>query len=97
MDAIREDTIAVQMTPPGEWHRATATHRDRKYSSATPVVYEHDDSGRHVEIVQTLVRVPGDNEEWQIREVLEGTTLVLDSTDTRSAALSIAIQTMRGH
>lgn len=89
--------MAVHTTPPDGWHQARATHRDRKYSSATPVVYEHDDSDRRVEIVPTLVRAPGDGQEWQVRELLNESTLVLDSADDREAALAIAMEAMRGH
>jgi hypothetical protein len=89
--------MAVHTTPPDGWHRTRATHRDRKYSSATPVVYEHDDSGRRVEIVPTLVRAPGDGQEWQVRELFDGTSLVLDSADEREAAIAIAVEAMQGH
>jgi len=89
--------MAVHTTPPDGWHRVRATHRDRKYSSATPVVYEHDDSGRRVEVVPTLVRAPGDGQEWQVRELCNDRSLVLDSAPDRAAAAAIAMEAMRGH
>jgi len=89
--------MAVHTTPPDGWHRVRATHRDRKYSSATPVVYAHDDSGRRIEIVPTLVRAPGDGQEWQVRELFNGSSLVLDSATDRKTAVAIAMEAMRGH
>lgn len=89
--------METQTTPPDGWHRANAVHRDRKYSSATPVVYEHDESDRRIEVVPTLVRAPGGSEEWQVREVYNDRTLLFDSAETRTAALSIAMEAIRGH
>ena len=88
--------MAVQMTPPDGWHRASATHRDRKYTSATPVAFEHDRTSRRVEVVPTLL-APGDDEEWQIREIHNDETLVLGSANDRKNALAVAMEAMRGH
>ena len=97
MESGPADAMAVQMTPPDGWHRASATHRDRKYTSATPVAFEHDSTGRRIEIVPTLTLAPGDDEEWQIREVHNDVTLVLGSADDRKNALAIAREAMQGH
>jgi hypothetical protein len=83
--------------PPNGWVRKPATHLDRKYTSATPVVFEHDRFGRTIQVVPTLVGVPGSETEWHVREIGSGTTLVLDGANSRSAAIAVAMEAMRGH
>lgn len=89
--------MATKLEPPDGWSRASATHLDRKYSSATPVVYEHEESDRQVQIVPALVEAPGSETEWRVRDVTNGTTLVRESAESRSAAVAIAMEAMRGH